>query len=780
MLVSNMFHLWNVLGNGQFIAYLKVSLYAINSFLGGKPLPNTKDQAVLVKLSNGLPAFIPSHYRRLIRENNIDFIHIIVSVLYAYKGLGMDYGQPDFSSINGPKFGGLVNNYTYDQFKVFASSFGSRLAKSTQPIKYYSCPELYLLSASANGVLRGPSTAFKNLDYYILRTKYPALRAAMISFAEGIGHSRFLKKFINPADGILVPSHIQSVIPKNREILKIPELGKLCLKYEAAGKIRIFAIGDSWSQWVLKPLHDYIFDILRSLESDSTFDQDSSLETFISNNKNSLFWSFDLKSATDMIPKELYVDLLNGLIGPKAAKAWSQIMDRPFLLPKGHTVTLLDKEGKEYQSNTICYTRGQPMGLLSSWAALALLHHCIIAFAYSLVNPHKPVPTHYYRVLGDDIVISDESLANAYLHVCAELGITLSIPKSYRASTIANFASQVISNKGENYSPISLKEILQAKTLDRKAEFAYRLQRRNFIPKGINHLFRMFFVRRSWKHESSMLVKGTFSSFGRKAYRVLLQQNSYNGLTLVNYISGLTPDLTLSKIPINKTALDTRSLSGYYDLNRLEDSLDKRVHLFAYKLDKYLTNKLVEWRAGAKALRNELAVASLYTAMSDFASIDAGLPRIIRENEFYQCMYNNIFAAGNSHGEYAAYIDGILTRLPMITANLGYVDGVFHTDKYLGDLFKFVATLPILYNPLRFKIMRKVMTDIQTREKLIFSGQYTLLERILARRLMKGFLEPIPGLNAKPFPMSRKSRSSIKGHRKGTLRAGLTTPKQRQ
>jgi len=754
--VLRMYHLWSKLGNEKFINYLKVSLYAVNSFLGGKPLRNTKDQAVLVKLSNGLPAFIPAHFRRLIRENNIDFIHIVVSILYSYKGLGMDYGSPDISSIITPRFEGLSDNYLYDQFKDYAHSWARKLRLTMKDIKYYSGPELFLLSSSSNGVLRGPSTGFKNTDYLVLRTKYKDLRSSIIDFAEGIGHYRFLRKFINNADGILFPSHLHSFIPKNRKAFDDFELGRLCLKYEAAGKIRVFAIGDSWSQWVLKPLHDYIFDLLRTFPSDSTFDQDASLDSFILANKGALFWSFDLKSATDMIPKELYIDLLGGLIGPKAAKAWGSIMDRPFLLPK----ELLTEEGiSKYGGRTVRYTRGQPMGLLSSWAALALLHHCLIAFAYHLVNPNQRVPDNYYRVLGDDIVIANKELADAYCHICDNLGIVLSIPKSYRGATIANFASQVISNKGENYSPASLKEIIQAKNLDRKAEFAYRLQRRNFIPKGINHLFRMFFVRRTWKHESSSLIRGTFTSFGRKAYRVLLQQNSYNGLTLVNYISGLTPDLSLSKIPINKIPIDDQTMSGFKDLNKFDNINDKRVHLFAYLLDKYLTKRLTEWRIKARLLRNEIAMSSLYTAMSDFAAIDAGLPRIIRENEIYGVKYHNIFAAGNSPSEFAAYIDGILTRIPLLTANLGYDEkGVFHHDKYLGDYFKFVATLPILYNPFTFNVMRKIMADTKLRERLINRGQFSLLERVLARQLMRGFLDPIPGLTSGPYGSDIKAR----------------------
>jgi hypothetical protein len=43
---------------------------------------------------------------------------------------------------------------------------------------------------------------------------------------------------------------------------------------EAAGKIRVIAIVDPITQWVLKPLHDWLFSILANIPQDGTFNQD--------------------------------------------------------------------------------------------------------------------------------------------------------------------------------------------------------------------------------------------------------------------------------------------------------------------------------------------------------------------------------------------------------------------------------------------------------------------------------------------------------------------------
>lgn len=51
-------------------------------------------------------------------------------------------------------------------------------------------------------------------------------------------------------------------------------IGKLGFKSEAAGKVRVFAMVDCWTQWALAPLHKAIFTkILSQFETDGTFDQ---------------------------------------------------------------------------------------------------------------------------------------------------------------------------------------------------------------------------------------------------------------------------------------------------------------------------------------------------------------------------------------------------------------------------------------------------------------------------------------------------------------------------
>lgn len=50
-------------------------------------------------------------------------------------------------------------------------------------------------------------------------------------------------------------------------------LGRLALKEEAAGKIRVFAMVDAFTQWALYPLHRAILSTLKTWTQDGTFDQ---------------------------------------------------------------------------------------------------------------------------------------------------------------------------------------------------------------------------------------------------------------------------------------------------------------------------------------------------------------------------------------------------------------------------------------------------------------------------------------------------------------------------
>jgi hypothetical protein len=115
------------------------------------------------------------------------------------------------------------------------------------------------------------------------------MRNYLIYLEEG---TPFLSKFF-----------VSSVMGKDRIFRKLTAFA------DKEGKTRVIAILDYFSQSVLKPLHLYLFNFLRKIEQDCTFDQNS----FKDKIKDwDIFYSVDLKSATDRFPISLISAVLKG------------------------------------------------------------------------------------------------------------------------------------------------------------------------------------------------------------------------------------------------------------------------------------------------------------------------------------------------------------------------------------------------------------------------------------------------------------------------------------
>lgn len=100
------------------------------------------------------------------------------------------------------------------------------------------------------------------------------------------------------------------------EGLTVPENlahGKLAFKDEP-GKVRVFAMVDIVTQWIMKPLHDYLFTLLKTIKQDATFDQEKGI-TYLQHmlKVRKVSFSFDLSAATDRLPLKLQILILNQL-----------------------------------------------------------------------------------------------------------------------------------------------------------------------------------------------------------------------------------------------------------------------------------------------------------------------------------------------------------------------------------------------------------------------------------------------------------------------------------
>lgn len=96
------------------------------------------------------------------------------------------------------------------------------------------------------------------------------------------------------------------------------------------------------------------------------------------------------------------------------------------------------------------YATGNPMGAYSSWASFAVAHHFIVFVACKRAG--IPWGTAPYALLGDDIVIAHKVVAEHYLAIKAELGVSISLTKTHVSRHFFEFAKRIFV-EGQEVSP---------------------------------------------------------------------------------------------------------------------------------------------------------------------------------------------------------------------------------------------------------------------------------------------------------------------------------------
>lgn len=283
--------------------------------------------------------------------------------------------------------------------------------------------------------------------------KDPELRPAVLYFLELLPKDSVLKDLWRHC--MLVTLDREKATNRQHNVA----LGKLSLKQEAAGKVRVFAMVDCWTQWLLKPLHSVIFDqILRGIPQDGTMNQLLPVHNLLQT-KPTYLASLDLSAATDRLPLWLQKLILTYWLGQDFADAWANL-----LVGRDYSLTIPFQIGSLPTRYRVRYAVGQPMGALSSWAMLALTHHFIVQYCAWSVGVVKVGEWFTeYAVLGDDLVISNKVVAQKYISVMKVLGVGIGLHKSLLSThgIALEFAKRTF-YKGVDVSPVSLLEIQAA------------------------------------------------------------------------------------------------------------------------------------------------------------------------------------------------------------------------------------------------------------------------------------------------------------------------------
>lgn len=123
--------------------------------------------------------------------------------------------------------------------------------------------------------------------------------------------------------------------------------------------------------------------------------------------------SFDLSSATDRFPLSFQSLVINQLCNMEVAFAW---------VISGLGVNAFRAPGPcKGTPRLVRFSTGQPLGYLSSWPLFALSHHFIVWYCADRVYPGRKFSK--YALLGDDIVIGDEKVAEVYKDIINRLGV---------------------------------------------------------------------------------------------------------------------------------------------------------------------------------------------------------------------------------------------------------------------------------------------------------------------------------------------------------------------
>jgi len=440
------------------VKYLKSSQLALFKAIAGNPFKSLREiepELPLPRLTtSGLPRFIPLADRRAILSGSSSMIRFWGSLFALYRVIRIP-GKLKIETITNPFSGDdftLSRGITW--LSAYAESQAFRFDKEKLSHEWGFLP-LETSSPSNRVSWRG--------FLYDVRCLYSiGLGETLRSMLDTIGQSRLMiySTFIQESKLILAKA-----FDSKAETYR--SLGQLAIKEEAAGKLRVFALVDSWTQSSLKPLHEMLFKFLKSLPNDATFNQTLSVQRCMDKAKIAgCSFGYDLSAATDRLPIKLQVAILTPLIGELGAQCWKTLLI-------GRTYKL---ETPQY-SEELSYAVGQPMGALSSWAMLAVTHHFIVQMAYRSCRTILSAKDWYsnYELLGDDIVIFDKDVAVSYLALMRGFGVEINQSKSVIANNSSFEFAKVFAKDSINLSPISWKMFMSQNSNMGRVNIAFSL-----------------------------------------------------------------------------------------------------------------------------------------------------------------------------------------------------------------------------------------------------------------------------------------------------------------
>lgn len=472
------------------VIYLKAAHTLVQQSIGGQRLRNmTALGCRIARTGGGLPRCIPAIHRARIRQGDVWVIRFWLTLFGLYRVLSF-LGRAKLTTITAPttmdatsllpEFSQFVVDHFWPvvkkTFPVEGSVFDALWPEEGEgPLEYVkrlrakpfviskSGPQAWVDGSRVGILSTSPAAVLIAARLWTRSSLFPFLK----DWIQMTGNTGLLNRIVDWASGPWTTDTDSATEVRASEakfdVRPTGFLGKLGFKEEPAGKVRVFAMVDPITQWLLKPLHDGIFNLLRAIPQDGTFDQMAPLhrllerqeQTFQLSGRRPALFSFDLSAATDRIPILLQMALLSPVLTSWGAELW-----RILLVGRGYTYS---SKLASPMRGTLMYACGQPMGALSSWAMLALVHHCIVQWAALRAGVITIGGTWFgdYAVLGDDIVIMHGAVARHYRKIMAAIGVDIGDHKSLvsRNGLALEFAKRTLYN-GVDVSGVPFREFV--------------------------------------------------------------------------------------------------------------------------------------------------------------------------------------------------------------------------------------------------------------------------------------------------------------------------------
>jgi len=452
-------------GMKMLVIYLKACSVSLQQAAGGMRLSDMSPLGTRFRRTgSGLPCLIPALHRKFIRNGSTVHIKFWLTLFNLYRILEIPV-KAKIQTITSPST--MDSGDVLPKLGIFIPIFVRQLATITgNRVKLIASLHpsrgplwlMSLLKAKPFAILKSTPTArsrYEDISSPLSTSPAGLILSAKAWHANPKLHQIFSDWCTMTGSQYLL-NRIQSwskVPSSNLDAKGSLYLGKLGFKEEAAGKLRVFAMVDPYTQWALKPLWDLILEVLSKLPQDGTLNQMNPVSRLMRDRPKGPFYSFDLSAATDRLPVIVQAQLLGYFLGSHAANLWKAI-----LIGRGYYIP--DHDFKGIPSNVLVhYETGQPMGALTSWGMLAFTHHLMVQWSAYRANPISYTWFKDYAVLGDDIVIADTVVANEYVKTCQLLGVEIGLAKSLisKSGTALEFAKRTFVNQTD-VSPVPFKE----------------------------------------------------------------------------------------------------------------------------------------------------------------------------------------------------------------------------------------------------------------------------------------------------------------------------------